>query len=404
MSAHHSLAKARLLVSLAILSALVGSTAPSPLYGLYQANLHFSSTTLTSLFAVYAIGVLLALAVLGRLSDRLEDRRYVLVPALFAVAAGSLVFAFSTELDGLFLGRFLAGVGTGALTGSANAALVGFDAQDRKRHAAVLATVSFTSGAALGPVLSSAAIAVDFYPTLSPFVLNACLAILTAIGLCRVQWSGEVVHHIPKASDGSVRLTLDEQMRGSWRAFTRISLILVVAWSVGSVFVALGPSMIISTLTEVSAHSHASAGLLVTAFQATAGITQFFCRRVRPELAMGSGGALICAAWVGCLVALYVHQPSIFVLFTVLAGVGYGATFVGAMGVFTSLAPGTHRAALGSLFYLAGYLGSAIGIIGMGALVDALGMENASAVMLGVVAMSLGYLLLVKDRVGVPKK
>lgn len=59
---------------------------------------------------------------------------------------------------------------------------------------------------------------------------------------------------------------------------------------------------------------------------------------------------------------------------------------------------------MGSLFYLAGYLGSAIGIIGMGALVDALGMENASAVMLGVVAMSLGYLLLGKDRVVVPKE
>lgn len=37
-------------------------------------------------------------------------------------------------------------------------------------------------------------------------------------------------------------------------------------------------------------------------------------------------------------------------------------------------------------------------------LVDALGMENASAVMLGVVAMSLGYLLLGKDRVVVPKE
>ncbi|MOA56272.1 Major Facilitator Superfamily protein [compost metagenome] len=93
------------------------------------------------------------------------------------------------------------------------------------------------------------------------------------------------------------------------------------------------------------------------------------------------------------------HQPSLFVLFTVLAGVGYGATFVGAMGVFTSLAPGTHRAALGSLFYLAGYLGSAIGIIAMGAAVDALGMEKASAVMLVVVAASLGYLLLGNNEV-----
>lgn len=390
---HPSLAATRWLVSLAILSALVGSTAPSPLYGIYQAELHFSSTTLTSLFAVYAVGVLLALAVLGRLSDRLDDRRWVIVPALCVVAAGSLVFAFADDLAGLFWGRFLAGIGTGALTGSANAALVGFDAQDRKKQAAVLATVSFTLGAALGPVLSSVAIGFGFHPTTSPFVLNACLALLTALGLGRVRW-----HH----QNGQVRSSgqrpvekphLNQQMRGRWWAFSRVSCVLVVAWSVGSVFVALGPTMVISTLSQVSSGSHASAGLLVTAFQAMAGITQFFCRRIHAELAMKAGGTLLCGAWLGCLAALYLHQPAMFVVFSVLAGVGYGATFVGAMGIFTTLAPSAHRAALGSLFYLAGYLGSAIGIIVMGVAVDAFGIVGASVAMLVLVFMSLGYLL-----------
>jgi len=379
---------------MAILSALVGSTAPSPLYGLYQASLHFSSTTLTSLFAVYAIGVLLALGILGKLSDRLDDRRFVIVPALLVVAAGSLVFAFSEQLPGLFLGRFLAGIGTGALTGSANAALVGFDAQDRKRHAAVLATVSFTCGAALGPVLSSIALGLELYPTLSPFIFNASLALMTAIGLCRLEWNEKVVQPLGKTADSCLpRTAFSEQMRGNWPAFTRISFVLVVAWSVGSVFVALGPSMIISTMSSGSLGSHASAGLLVTAFQATAGMTQFVCRRVSPSYAMRSGGTLLCVAWFGCLVALYLHQPLIFVFFTTLAGVGYGATFVGAMGVFTTLAPSAHRAALGSLFYLAGYLGSAIGIIAMGAAVDLFGFVSASALMLVVVGSSLAYLL-----------
>lgn len=393
MVAHSSLTAARWLVSFAILSALVGSTAPSPLYGIYQARLHFSSTTLTSLFAVYAIGVLLALAVLGRLSDRLNDRRWVIVPALCVVAAGSLVFAFAEDLRGLFLGRFLAGVGTGALTGSANAALVGFDAQDRKKHAAVLATVSFTLGAALGPVLSSIAIGLEFHPTTSPFVLNACLATLTAVGLWGVRW-----HHqnAQVKSSGLVPVEkprLNQQMRGSWQAFSRISCVLVVTWSVGSVFVALGPTMVISILTQVSPGSHATAGLLVTAFQTMAGVTQFFCRRVSPERAMKTGGALLSGAWLGCLAALYFHQPPVFVVFSVLAGIGYGATFVGAMGIFTTLAPSTHRAALGSLFYLAGYLGSAIGIIAMGVAVDALGIVGASLAMLLIVLISFGHLL-----------
>lgn len=379
--------KARLLTSLAILSALIGSTAPSPLYGIYQLNLQFSSTTLTSLFAIYAVGVLLALGVLGRLSDRLGDRRFIIVPALIVVAVGSLVFAFSTELSGLFIGRFLAGVGTGALTGSANASLVGFDAKDGKSHAAVLATVSFTLGAALGPVLSSAAIALDFHPTVTPFILNACLAACTGIGLCVVAWSTPSGSRTLPSKGLPANAPFGRAMQGAWRAFGRICCVLVVAWSVGSVFVALGPSMLIGTFSATSTSGQASAGLLVTVFQATAGITQFLVRRVMPARAMKLGVLLIALSWFGCLVALYLHQPIAFVLFSVVAGIGYGASFVGAMGLFTSLAPTAHRAALGSLFYLAGYLGSAVCIIAMGAAVDLLGMTGASTLMLIVVAL-----------------
>lgn len=390
-----SLLKPRILVSLAILTALVGSTAPSPLYGLYQAELGFSSTTLTSLYAVYAIGVLLALGLLGRLSDKLGDRRLIIVPALLIVASGSLVFAFSSGLSGLFWGRFLAGVGTGALTGSANAALVGFDARDGKPQAAVLATVAFTLGAALGPVLSSTAIAFEYYPKATPFVLNATLAALTAVGLCMVTWVGTSSRQTSTAhSVGPRKLSLRQDMSSAWGAFGRISGVLVIAWSVGSVFVALGPSMILSIIENPSSSSHARAGLLVTAFQATAGITQFLFRKVLPTKAMRLGGALMVAAWLGCLVAFYLASPWLFVVFSVLSGVGYGASFVGAMGVFTRLAPPDHRASLGSLFYLAGYLGSAICIIAVGAAVDALGIPLASASMLLVMTSALGLLLM----------
>ncbi|MFJ4156291.1 MFS transporter [Pseudomonas sp. NPDC089752] len=385
-----SLLKARVLVSLAILSALVGSTAPSPLYAVYQISLQFTSTTLTALFAIYAIGVLLSLALLGKLSDRLADRRIVIVPALVIVALGSIVFALSSTLDGLFLGRFLAGVGTGALTGSANASLVGFDARDNRSLAPVFATVSFTLGAALGPVLSSVALAFDFYPLVTPFAWNALLAIGTGVGLCLIPWSApKKVSRLP----GVAKRGLSSQMAGSWKPFSRISCLLVVAWSVGSVFVALGPSMVLSTLTTISHSSHARAGLLVTVFQAVAGLTQYFARKEVPERVMRWGGLLLVASWAGCLYALYEQQPITFLICTIISGVGYGACFVGSMGVFTTLAPTEHRATLGSLFYLAGYLGSGACIILMGAAVDAFGIVNASACMLAVITAMLGLLL-----------
>jgi MFS family permease len=52
--------------------------APSPLYGIYRAQLRFSATTLTAVFATYALVLLLILLVFGSVSDYLGRRRVIL--------------------------------------------------------------------------------------------------------------------------------------------------------------------------------------------------------------------------------------------------------------------------------------------------------------------------------------
>lgn len=51
------------------------SSAPTPLYHLYQQNWGFSSAMLTLIFAVYALSLLVALLVAGSLSDYLGSVR-----------------------------------------------------------------------------------------------------------------------------------------------------------------------------------------------------------------------------------------------------------------------------------------------------------------------------------------
>ena len=71
-----------LLASITV-SFLAGSSAPTPLYPLYQSEWGFSSITVTMVFGIYAIAVLSALLIAGRLSDHV-GRRPVLLVAIAA--------------------------------------------------------------------------------------------------------------------------------------------------------------------------------------------------------------------------------------------------------------------------------------------------------------------------------
>jgi hypothetical protein len=63
------------------------AAAPSPLYGVYQAQWRFSAITLTAVFAIYALVLLLTLLVFGSVSDYLGRRRVIL--AALMVTAGA---------------------------------------------------------------------------------------------------------------------------------------------------------------------------------------------------------------------------------------------------------------------------------------------------------------------------
>ncbi len=67
-----------LLVSISVFF-LAGSSAPTPLYAVYQAAWGFSPLTTTIVFGVYALAVLAALLTVGSLSDYVGRRPVLLV-------------------------------------------------------------------------------------------------------------------------------------------------------------------------------------------------------------------------------------------------------------------------------------------------------------------------------------
>src|SRR5262249_42523013 len=100
-----------------ILSFLAGSSAPTPLYAVYQAAWGFSPVTVTFVFGIYALAVLVALLVAGALSDHV-GRRPVLFAATVLQAVTMIVFATADGVGALIIARVLQGLATGAAAGA----------------------------------------------------------------------------------------------------------------------------------------------------------------------------------------------------------------------------------------------------------------------------------------------
>ena len=66
------------------------AAAPSPLYGVYQAQWRFSAITLTGVFAAYALLLLVTLLVFGSVPDYLGRRRVILADLAMAARACGL--------------------------------------------------------------------------------------------------------------------------------------------------------------------------------------------------------------------------------------------------------------------------------------------------------------------------
>src|SRR3954466_5298453 len=167
------------LVAAVIGLALFASGTPSPLYATYRELWGFSSVVLTLIYAAYAFGVLASLVLAGRISDQ-WGRRPVLLVALGALLATSVLFMLADSVAWLFAARGLQGLATGLALGAASAALL--DLHPRRDPHGVGLTNGVVSAGGMGLGVLVASLLVQFAP--APRVLPyVTLFVLFAIAL-----------------------------------------------------------------------------------------------------------------------------------------------------------------------------------------------------------------------------
>ncbi|KFD19119.1 MFS transporter [Tatumella ptyseos] len=366
-----------LFLAMALMSALLNSTAPTPLYPFYQHQLRLTSLSLTIIYGAYAAGVLISLLCIGNMTNKVRDLRYMITPALLIVLIGAMLFTIANSFMMLLSARFLAGVGTGALTGAANLSLVKFGPGNQGKSAALIATLSFTTGLALGPILSGIALQANFHPTSFPFYIIMIFTFISLMGTLLAWPSNDNVAQdkIPEKhiSLHSKDNTLKEELRSDRIGFFLCAASLFTCWAVAASIFSIGPA-VSDLLLDV--HSRGVFGYVIAIYLIIAGISQILSRRVGAEHSLILG-------CVSQIVSLFIFYLSIELKSVVIACIGiaiagyaYGAIFVGSATLVNITSPKESHAKTLSLFYVIAYIANWVPVLS-GIIIDHISLRLA---------------------------
>ncbi|MDF3239439.1 MFS transporter [Pseudomonas veronii] len=330
-------------LAITLLTFLAASSAPTPLYHLYQEGLHFSSGMLTLVFGVYALSLLAALLTVGSLSDHL-GRKPVIFAALALNMLAMLLFINESGVAWLIAARTLQGFATGMATAVLGAALLDTDRQ----QGPLVNSVAPLLGMACGAMGSS--LLVEFAPLPTQLIYWTLLALM--LGQAMYVWRlPETVSRIPGAL-ASLRPTLHvppQARRALWLSLP----VDVAVWAMGGFYLSLAPSLV---RAATGSTSNLIGGGLV-AVLTLSGALMIFSLRNRPAQKVLRLGASLLAVGVALILAA-VHSASLplFFVATLIAGSGFGAGFLGALRSVVPLALPHERAGLMSAFYVLSYL------------------------------------------------
>lgn len=330
-------------LAITLLSFLAASTAPTPLYHLYQEHLQFSAATLTLIFGVYALSLLAALLTVGSLSDYL-GRKPVIFTAVLLNMLAMLLFINADSVAWLISARVLQGFATGMATAVLSAALLDTDRQ----QGPMVNSVAPLLGMALGAM--GCGVLAEF----APLPLQLTYWVLFALFVMQALYVWRLPESVTRQSGvwASLRPTLHVPIQAR-RMLWRVLPIDLVVWALGGFFASLAPSLV---RTATGSTSNLIGGATVAVLTVTGALTIYTLRNRSADKVLLLGASLLPAGVALILLAVHSASLPLFFFGTLVAGGGFGAGFLGALRSIVPLALPHERAGLMSAFYVLSYL------------------------------------------------
>ncbi|MEP9391795.1 MFS transporter [Gordonia sp. VNK1] len=337
-------------IAATVVMVLFASAAPSPLYPVYQQLWGFSSFTLTGVFAIYVVTMLISLLSVGSLSDHI-GRRPVLAVALVLLIASMVLFLAADGVGILIAARALQGLATGAAIGTLTATVV--DLQPSARLGSAITGAAPTIGLAAGVAI--AGVLVQYAPQPRFLVYEITLGIY-AVLLVALLIVPETSSRIGFTSRRHMLATLAPQasVPGEIRhLFWGALPAFVATWSMGGLYLSLGSSVIAKVF---GIDNHAEAGALLFTFFAAGALTSLALIGRDAATKLAYGYPALAAGAVISLAGVLTSALPFYVAGSLIAGTGFAATFLGALDSISAATPPPQRGQVFSAVFIVSYL------------------------------------------------
>jgi len=367
-------------LAITLLSFLAASTAPTPLYHLYQDHLQFSAATLTLIFGVYALSLLAALLTVGSLSDYL-GRKPVIFTAVLLNMLAMLLFINADSVAWLISARVLQGFATGMATAVLGAALLDTDRQ----QGPLVNSVAPLLGMAVG------AMGCGLLAEFAPLPLQLTFWVLLALFGLQALYVWRLPESVSAQSGAlaSLRPTLHVPVQAR-RALWRMLPINTATWALGGFYASLAPSLV---RTATGSTSNLIGGATVAVLTVTGALMIYTLRSRAADKVLWIGTSSLPVGVALILLAVHSASLPLFFIGTLVAGCGFGASFLGSLRSVVPLALPHERAGLMSAYYVLSYLAFCLPSLLAGNLTRAFGLVattdayGATLIVLAIVAL-----------------
>ena len=371
----------------ALLAMMAGASAPSPFYPVLEREIGFSPAALTGIFAVYAVALLLTLLLTGSLSDHL-GRRPVISMAFALLALSMLVFWHADSVLLLVLARIVQGVASGLLLSSLTAAVVDLEPQSRPGIAATSNSVLPLAGLALGALVGGAVIDQADSPMVDVFGALTVVYVVLALALWLLpetspRHTGVLQSFRPKVG----------VPRSARPAFVRSAPALFAGWATGGLYLSLGAPLVAQ---ELGGTNHVEQGLAVTTLTGVGALSCFLARRHSARHITLYGTTALALGTALTLMALAASSYWGFIAAAVVAGSGFGTSFLGIMRSITPAAAPAERGELFASVFVISYLAFGIPAVVAGIAAPHIGLAPTTYAYGGLVTVLSGAAALLR--------